>query len=359
MGGVIKGTGMPGDRELKALGEMMGRVLSATTDALGTLLGRKVSFEAGGATVVKQGPVLDKQGERVLAAIALNGEAEGNAVLSCAAASAVVLIDLMMGGDGSGADQALKPEEIDALGELVNQATGAAMTGLGALYGIQCKHSVQRVFTVAPDSVDAFNQRLDYPVINLSWTMQIGESLAVEFDQIVERRLITALLDALNEKGDARDAKPAAPKAAPAVALEQAPAAGVSDAALLISRQSGISGDGNGAGAQTGPVPVRMHQFPELEGAGVSQEPRKIDMLLDVPLNLTVELGRTRRLVKDILQLGPGSVIELDKLAGEAVDVLVNGRLLAKAEVVVIDENFGVRITEIVGRTDRLKDLRQ
>ena len=82
-----------------------------------------------------------------------------------------------------------------------------------------------------------------------------------------------------------------------------------------------------------------------------------IALLLDVPLQVTVELGRTRKLIRDILELSPGSVIELDKLAGEAVDILVNGKLIAKGEVVVIDENFGVRITEIVNKTDRLNTL--
>lgn len=79
-----------------------------------------------------------------------------------------------------------------------------------------------------------------------------------------------------------------------------------------------------------------------------------IGLLLDVPLRLTVELGRTTKLVKEILALAPGSVVELDKLAGEAVDILVNEKLIAKGEVVVIDENFGVRITEIINPEERL-----
>jgi flagellar motor switch protein FliN/FliY len=79
-----------------------------------------------------------------------------------------------------------------------------------------------------------------------------------------------------------------------------------------------------------------------------------IALLMDVPLKLTVELGRTTKLVKEILALAPGSVVELDKLAGEAVDILVNEKLIAKGEVVVIDENFGVRITEIINPEERL-----
>jgi len=78
---------------------------------------------------------------------------------------------------------------------------------------------------------------------------------------------------------------------------------------------------------------------------------------MDVPLQLTVELGRTRKLIKEILEFAPGSVIELDRLAGEPVDVLANGKLIAKGEVVVIDENFGIRITDIVSPLERMRNL--
>jgi len=81
-------------------------------------------------------------------------------------------------------------------------------------------------------------------------------------------------------------------------------------------------------------------------------------MLMDVTLPVSIELGRTSLKIEDILSLGPGSVVELDKLAGEPVDVLVNDRLLAKGEVVVIDENFGVRITSMISPQDRIKSLR-
>lgn len=79
---------------------------------------------------------------------------------------------------------------------------------------------------------------------------------------------------------------------------------------------------------------------------------------MDIPLEVTVELGRTQRSVKEILEMSSGSIIELDKLAGEPVDILVNNRYIAKGEVVVIDENFGVRITDILSQADRLHNLR-
>lgn len=83
-----------------------------------------------------------------------------------------------------------------------------------------------------------------------------------------------------------------------------------------------------------------------------------IEMLLDIPLEVSVELGRTKIAIREMIQLGPGSIIELDKLIGEPVDLLVNDNLIAKGEVVVFDENFGIRITDIVTPAERLKSLR-
>lgn len=82
-----------------------------------------------------------------------------------------------------------------------------------------------------------------------------------------------------------------------------------------------------------------------------------LSLLLDIPLKVTVELGRTNKMIKDILELSQGSIIELDKLAGEPVDILVNNKFIAKGEVVVIDENFGVRVTDIVNQWDRIQKL--
>lgn len=107
------------------------------------------------------------------------------------------------------------------------------------------------------------------------------------------------------------------------------------------------------------PANVQQAQFASFESANITQaESRNLNMLLDIPLQVTVELGRTNRSVKEILELSSGSIIELDKLAGEPVDILVNSRLIAKGEVVVIDENFGVRITDILSRADRLNNIR-
>ena len=104
-------------------------------------------------------------------------------------------------------------------------------------------------------------------------------------------------------------------------------------------------------------VPVQPAQFTPLSVEPVAVNDANIGLILDVPLQITVELGRTKKSIKDILELSNGSIVELDKLAGEPVDIQVNGKFLAKGEVVVIDENFGVRITDIVSPAERAQKL--
>ncbi len=104
---------------------------------------------------------------------------------------------------------------------------------------------------------------------------------------------------------------------------------------------------------------IQAAQFSSFdESPSQHSEPNNIDLLLDIPLQVTVELGRTKRMVKEILEVSPGSIIELDKLAGEPVDILVNNKLIAVGEVVVIDDNFGVRVTDILSTVDRISKLR-
>ena len=102
---------------------------------------------------------------------------------------------------------------------------------------------------------------------------------------------------------------------------------------------------------------VKAAQFKQLTPDGVPGQKSSLDLILDVELQLSVELGRTKMTVREILDLGPGSALELDKLAGEPVELMVNGKLIARGDVVVIDENFGVRVTEIVSPAERIQNL--
>ena len=102
---------------------------------------------------------------------------------------------------------------------------------------------------------------------------------------------------------------------------------------------------------------VQTLQYPNLQGSNVPGEQGNIGLIMDVYMEMTVELGRTKKQIKEILGMGEGTIIELDKLAGEPVDILVNHKPIAKGEVVVIDENFGVRVTEILSPLERVSDL--
>jgi len=104
-------------------------------------------------------------------------------------------------------------------------------------------------------------------------------------------------------------------------------------------------------------INVQPTKFPPLESKPSVSEPDNIELLFDIPLQLTVELGRTTMSIKEVLALTSGSVIELDKLTGESAELLVNGKLIARGEVVVVDENFGLRITEIIKPEVRLRKL--
>jgi len=106
------------------------------------------------------------------------------------------------------------------------------------------------------------------------------------------------------------------------------------------------------------PAEVSEANFREMQGGADPKRSLDLEFILDIPLTLNVELGRNRMLISDLLQLGQGSVIELAKLAGEPMDVYVNQRLIARGEVVVVNEKFGVRLTDIVSPVDRINNLR-
>ncbi len=105
---------------------------------------------------------------------------------------------------------------------------------------------------------------------------------------------------------------------------------------------------------------VKDFEFPDLTqevGKQAKKTKRELEFILDIPLNVSAELGRSKLLINEILQLGQGSVIELDKLAGEPLEILVNGKLIARGEAVVINDKFGVRLTDIISPLERVKQL--
>ena len=190
-------------------------------------------------------------------------------------------------------------------------------------------------------------EQLDDGALMASIYLRMGEEVNVLVRHIIPGELAAIVLAKVHQA-----AEQAAPQAAPArQAAAPAPTAPISNQEQIMAQAPSAS--------TTAPETKQFSPatFGQLRPARAEVEPRNLDILLDVPLQVTVELGKTHIPIKQILENGQGSLITLDKLAGEPIDLLVNGKYFAKGEVVVIDENFGVRITSILSPAERLAQL--
>jgi len=184
------------------------------------------------------------------------------------------------------------------------------------------------------------------------YPMQIGDG---QGDRLVELFALSFVRDVLASAGGGMQASQSQ---SPAM-MGQQQMGNQMGQQQMGNQYGGMQGFGGGYGGYGGmnPPNVQPVQFASLQMQQGSPESGNIGLIMDVNMEMTVELGRTRKLIKEILGMGEGTIIELDKLAGEPVDILVNHKLIAKGEVVVIDENFGVRVTEIVSPMERMGDL--
>ncbi|MBE1274724.1 MULTISPECIES: flagellar motor switch protein FliN [Enterovibrio] len=123
------------------------------------------------------------------------------------------------------------------------------------------------------------------------------------------------------------------------------------DWAAALAEQAEVEG---GDDVQTAPLDELVDEAPPMN----ADEQRKLDAILDIPVTISMEVGRTNINIRNLLQLNQGSVVELDRLAGESLDVLVNGTLIAHGEVVVVNDKFGIRLTDVISQTERIKKLR-
>jgi flagellar motor switch protein FliN/FliY len=301
---------------LQGAGEAAGSTLSG-------LLSRQVALTPAGVSTMGASDVADRyMGGVVHIGFSLSGGASGKGTFIFPENVAALAADLMIGGDGSSPPETLSDLHLSAVGEVGNQMATSFVDALGSALG----KSVQAM----PGELTPA-QASDLKGI----VGALGQQLVVcEFAMDVENGPSGTLLFVL------------APAAASALAGGQAKAAPAQGGGFTAT--SDFSGQGGGA-----PL-VQAAQMGQISSLAGGMGGNNLELLMDVPLQVTVELGRTHKMVKEVLALGPGSVVELDKLAGEPVDILVNERPIAKGEVVVIDENFGIRVTEILSPKDRL-----
>lgn len=371
--------------EQDALGEVGNISFGSSATALSALLGQKVDITTPSLSMINRNK-LEEEFPHPYVAIQVEYTIglSGMNLLVIKQSDAAIIADLMLGGDGLNPKPELGEIQLSAVQEAMNQMMGSAATSMSTVFN--------KKVDISPPTIDLMNisqneGRDNIPdndlLVKISFRLRIGELIDSNLMQLLplnfSKKIVKSLMGESDEElapATAPEAQPTPPpvaasqpqpapqappmqqpmyeqpsmqQAPPQPMYTQQPAAPVYQQPMYQMPQQ----------PPQQPVNVQQAQFTSFEAASITQaEARNLNMLLDIPLQVAVELGRTKRSVKEILELSGGSIIELDKLAGEPVDILVNNRLIAKGEVVVIDENFGVRITDILSQAERLNNLR-
>ncbi|MDT3424525.1 flagellar motor switch protein FliN/FliY [Paenibacillus forsythiae] len=393
--------------EQDALGEIGNITFGSAATALSTLLGKKVDITTPQVSIITRSEfqeVFPKP--HVAVHVQYVDGFQGINSLVIKVRDAQVIADLMLGGNGEPIDEELNEIHVSAVQEAMNQMMGSSATSMSTIFN--------RFVNISPPGIDILNMSSgegvanlpeDETLIRISFRLKIGDLidstimqlLPVSFAKDMVKMLIGDASEPAEEPAAAVEApapakpEPAQPQAAPAAhqpqsAPEQPPVQpqmppgqppypGMPEGGYYYPPY-GMPPYGMPAQGMPGPqgmpypqspppasqpnrnVNVQPVQFANLSGNTFGNvDENNLNLLMDIPLRVTVELGRTQKQIKDILEMSQGSIIELDKLAGEPVDILVNNKLIAKGEVVVIDENFGVRVTDIVSQWDRVQKL--
>lgn len=369
------------EAEIDAVGEIANINMGTAATTLSTLLNNKVTITTPRVSYVTVDE-LSEQYDRpcVFIHISYIEGIDGNNILILKEQDVKIITDLMMGGDGSNTDVELSELHLSAISEAMNQMMGSAATSLSSM--------LERKVDISPPSAslvdlndtidnDIISSFLESQIVQVAFDMKIGELIDSQIMQLYPVEFAKELFTKFMSNTMESTAPAQAPEPTPAPApqpepvpqpMQQQPMPDTSmmqgqpmmqqqpmpDASMMQGQpmmQQPYMGQPMMQQPYMMPVQnvnVQPAQFQPFN-AGVSpmMQQENIDLIMDVPLEVTVELGRTNKSIKEILDFAPGTIIELNKLAGEPVDVLVNGKFVAKGEVVVIEENFGIRLTEI------------
>lgn len=291
---------------------------------------------------------------------------DGNNILILREKDVKIITDLMMGGDGTNIDGELSDLHLSAISEAMNQMMGSAATSISSMLEKRVNISpptatiVDLYENISAEDIAEFLQN---SFVRVSFHMEIGNLVDSVLMQLYPfdfaRDLYRQFIQASSMETDVPTTPPVQEKA-PKPAAQQATAPMGNQQpgpAQMMQAPQGFNPYMMNPGMPVGmpyvmpPIqdvnvqPAQFAPFTPMLGGVV--QPENIDLLMDVPLEVTVELGRTSKSIKEILDFAPGTIIELNRLAGEPIDVLVNGKFVAKGEVVVMEEAFGIRVTEI------------
>ena len=263
-----------------------------------------------------------------------------------------IITDLMMGGDGTNLSNELNDLHLSAISEAMNQMIGSSSTSLSEMLG-------KKIDISPPEAYNDKISELDYSqfgvsrtdkVVKISFRMTVGDLIDSEIMQVlpvqVAKQMVATIIKG-KEKVE--------PQLASAKQVEEAPAQAKSRESAAPTRQEAPAPQyyyeeerpkSSFSNEKVNAVPL---QFENFDGnSSQMYYNNDIELIRDVPLEITVELGRTSKKINEILDFGVGTVIELDRLVGEPLEVLANGKRIARGEVVVVDENYGIRITDII-----------
>lgn len=368
-------------QEIDALGEIGNISMGTSATTLFTLLGQKVTITTPQVSISTWDQIAaDYSNSFVAVRVEYTRGLKGSNLMILKENDVKVITDLMMGGDGSNTSESLSDMHLSAISEAMNQMIGSASTSMSAMFGKRIDISPPKAYKFDIESVQKSSDiDIKKKIVKIAFKMVVGDIIDSEIMQLLPipfaKKMVENLLvmdagsgtyeipqdhDVPQEQRAAAEMNSAAQEAAP---VRQQPVTAVPQPRVQPQQANNQAGYGyeqnygqesGGYRQQREPVNVQPAHFQNLDDDRIVLEKRNISLIMDVPLQVTVELGRTKKLIKEILEYGPGSIIELDKLAGEPVDILVNGKPIAKGEVVVIDESFGVRITDIIHPSKRL-----
>lgn len=356
------------EQEIDAIGEISNISMGTAATTLFSLVNRKVEISTPVVSFATWDDVVANY-ERpcVFIRIAYTVGLDGSNILVLKENDVKIITDLMMGGDGTNTDGEIGELHLSAISEAMNQMMGSSATSLSSM--------LNKTIDISPPSADLIDltetidegkidEFLSGTFVKISFKMEIGDLVDSEIMQLYPisfaREMCHSITKNMKEDSNSTAEENAKnqPQAAPQTTAQAAPQPQMVQQPQMqaqpmmmnpMNQQMGNQQMMNQQFMSQQQVNVQPAQFQNFAGDFGGNFPQEnIDLIMDVPLEVTVELGRTSRSIKEILDFTPGTIIELDKIAGEPIDVLVNGKYVAKGEVVVIEESFGIRITEIV-----------
>ena len=355
--------GQLSDSEKDTIGEIANISMGTAATTLFSLVNRKVEISTPVVTMANWDDVV-KAYERpcVFIRIGFTVGLDGSNILILKEHDVKVITDLMMGGDGTNTDVELGELHLSAISEAMNQMMGSAATSLSSMLNKKIDISppvadlIDLTGNIDEGAIDDF---LTQPFVKISFKMEIGDLVDSEIMQLYPVSFAREMCKSITETmtGGNEPIQEATPQPAPAPAPQPQASQTAPQPQPMMGQpmmgqpMMGQSMMGQEMSQMYGQqqVNVQPAQFQAFTGAVPGNfQPENIDLIMDVPLEVTVELGRTSKSIKEILDFTPGTIIELNRIAGEPIDVLVNGKFVAKGEVVVIEESYGIRITEII-----------